>query len=59
MIWDQIKEGLDTGNAVMAWASTTESGFEFKTLGSNRRFPVDFDGLQLVSFRPESPSDAL
>ena len=56
MIWGQIEKGLDGGNAVMVWDAPTESGFDFLTLGENRRIPVDFDGLKLVSFMPEKNS---
>ena len=52
MIWEQINALAEEGNAVMAWATNTESGFEFQTYGSNRRVPVDLDGLRLVSFLP-------
>ena len=58
MIWGHLKAGVDDGNVVMAWAAPTESGYEFQTLGQNRREPVDFDGLRLVAFSPE-PSGAL
>ncbi len=58
-IWEQVEEGIDEGNAVLMWRSTAEAGFEFKTLGTNRRMPVDFDGVQLVSFHPEAASGAL
>ncbi|MBW6512189.1 MAG: type I-E CRISPR-associated endoribonuclease Cas2 [Desulfuromonadaceae bacterium] len=53
MIWDTIEKGLDEGNAVMVWDSNTESGFDFLTLGTNRRIPKEMDGLKLVSFLPE------
>lgn len=52
MIWEQLSEGYEDGNVVMAWASNSESGYEFQTLGENRRLPVEFDGLRLVSFYP-------
>lgn len=52
MLWQTIGEGLEVGNAVMAWSAASESGFEFVTLGTNRRVPVDLDGLRLVSFLP-------
>lgn len=52
MIWHQITELAENGNVVMAWATNTESGFEFQTFGENRREPVDLDGLRLVSFSP-------
>jgi CRISPR-associated protein Cas2 len=53
MIWAQIEKGIEDGNAVMAWSTNTESGFDFMTLGANRRIPVEMDGLKLVSFLPE------
>ncbi|MDO8843397.1 type I-E CRISPR-associated endoribonuclease Cas2e [Methylicorpusculum sp.] len=52
MIWAQIEDGIEEGNAVMAWSTNTESGFDFMTLGKNRRLPVELDGLKLVSFYP-------
>ena len=53
MIWYQITELADEGDVVMAWATNTESGFDFITYGENRRMPVEFDGLRLVKFLPE------
>lgn len=53
-IWSNVEQGIEEGNAVMAWRTTTEAGFEFQTLGPNRRLMADFDGVQLVSFFPES-----
>ncbi|MFH2046698.1 MAG: type I-E CRISPR-associated endoribonuclease Cas2e [Pseudomonadota bacterium] len=52
MIWNQIETGIEDGNAVMAWSTNTESGFDFMTLGANRRIPVEMDGIKLVSFLP-------
>jgi len=54
MIWEQIEVGIEDGNAVMAWSTNTESGFDFMTLGVNRRIPIEMDGLKLVSFLPEN-----
>jgi CRISPR-associated protein Cas2 len=54
MIWEQISVLAAEGNVVMAWATNSESGFEFQTYGENRRVPVDLDGLRLVSFLPVS-----
>lgn len=53
MIWHQVNELAEQGNVVMAWATNTESGFDFITYGQNRRMPVDKDGLRLVTFLPE------
>lgn len=55
IIWDQVQAGLEDGDAVMIWKAPTDQGYDFATHGSNRRMPVDFDGLKLVSFLPEKP----
>ena len=52
-IWEHVKVGLGEGNAVMAWRTNNEAGFDFVTLGTNRRIPVEIDGAKLVSFLPE------
>jgi CRISPR-associated protein Cas2 len=56
MIWEQVAKGMEGGNAVMAWTTNTESGFDFMTLGVNRRIPKEMDGIKLVSFLPEDSS---
>jgi CRISPR-associated protein Cas2 len=54
-----VKDPLGDGNVVMAWTSNNESGFDFMTLGANRRIPVEMDGIKLVSFMPpEGAADA-
>lgn len=50
MIWEQVLSGIDEGDGVMIWRAPTDQGYEFRTIGRNRRMPVDFDGLKLVSF---------
>jgi CRISPR-associated protein Cas2 len=50
MLWEQVEFYIQDGNAVMIWSTNTESGFDFKTVGKNRRMPVDFDGMKFVSF---------
>ena len=52
MIWEQVEIGIEEGNAIMTWSTNTESGFDFLTLGENRRLPVEIEGLKLVSFAP-------
>lgn len=52
MIWQQLEALIGDGDAVIAWSTNTESGFEFQTLGANRRTPIDYDGLRLVQFLP-------
>jgi len=54
MIWNQVKMGINDGNAVLAWSTNTESGFDFMTLGRNRRVPKEMDGVKLVSFLEEN-----
>lgn len=57
MIWGQVEAGIDEGNAVIAWRTNNDSGFDFKTFGANRRIPKDVDGMKLVSFLPEVPDE--
>ncbi|WPQ37470.1 type I-E CRISPR-associated endoribonuclease Cas2e [Achromobacter xylosoxidans] len=57
MIWEQLSEGYEDGNVVMAWASNCESGYAFQTLGENRRVPIEFDGLMFVAFHPVDNPD--
>ena len=59
-IWGQVEQGIGEGNAVMAWRTSNEAGFDFMTLGTNRRIPVELDGAKLVSFLPiEDGKDVL
>lgn len=51
-IWDQVLGGLEDGDAVMAWKTPNDQGFDFATAGRNRRMPKDFDGLKLINFLP-------
>jgi len=59
MIWNTVAHAIGDGNAVMAWATNTESGYDFLTLGENRRIPKEMDGLRLVSFLPEQGENSL
>ena len=52
MIWEQVKRGIEEGNAVMAWKTNTEAGYDFDTFGKNRRIPKELDGVKLISFLP-------
>jgi CRISPR-associated protein Cas2 len=58
-IWSQVERGIEDGNAVMAWRTNSEAGFDFMTLGENRRIPVEMDGAKLISFLPEEEKEAL
>lgn len=58
MIWNQVEEGCEDGNAVMIWSTNTESGFDFITLGKNRRMPVEMNGIKLVSFLPPEQTES-
>ena len=57
MIWNTVEVRLEGGNAVMVWTTNTESGFSFETLGTNRRIPVEMEGIKLVSFLLETAVD--
>ncbi|MDP1698365.1 MAG: type I-E CRISPR-associated endoribonuclease Cas2e [Xanthomonadaceae bacterium] len=54
-LWAQVLAGIDDGNAVIAWRdAANEAGFQFETVGKNRRVPIEFDGVTLVEFLPEA-----
>jgi len=57
MLWNQVEEGIEDGNAVLAWATNNESGFDIRTFGANRRIPYELDGMTLVSFLPVSSDE--
>lgn len=58
-IWHQVEVGIENGNAVMAWRTNSEAGFDFVTVGNNRRIPVELDGAKLVSFLPNQAQNIL
>lgn len=58
MIWEQVREGIEGGDAVIAWSAPNDAGFDFDTCGANRRVPVDLDGFKLVSFLKEAALSA-
>ena len=49
-IWEQVRSGIGDGDAVICWSAPTDQGFDFDTVGVNRRMPREFDGLKLVCF---------
>jgi CRISPR-associated protein Cas2 len=51
-MWEQVEQGIEDGNAVIVWRTNNEAGFDFMTLGKNRRIPAEMDGAKLVSFLP-------
>lgn len=53
MLWMNVQEEVDEGNAIVAWTTNNEAGYEFDTCGTNRRIPIQIDGFPLVSFLPE------
>lgn len=53
MLWIQILDSIEDGTAIMAWGTNNEAGYDFVTIGTNRRVPVEFDGVQLISFLPQ------
>lgn len=56
-IWRDVEDMIGDGDAVMAWATPTDQGYDFATVGRNRRTPVDFDGLKLVVFAPREAKE--
>lgn len=56
-IWNDVEKLIGDGDAVMAWDALTDQGFDFATVGRNRRMPVDFDGFKLVVFSPQKTQE--
>lgn len=57
-VWDTVVGHLGDGDAVMVEPdSSRESGFRLRTAGTNRRTPVDLEGLTLVSFLPAEDTE--
>ncbi|MCD6395934.1 MAG: type I-E CRISPR-associated endoribonuclease Cas2 [Spirochaetaceae bacterium] len=56
VLWKTVKEEVFEGNAIIAWSTNTESGYDFDTYGGNRRFPLTIDGFPLVGFFPKEDS---
>lgn len=50
-LWSDTKALIGSGNAVIAWRAPTESGFEFASVGADRRECVHIDGFALVRVR--------
>lgn len=57
-LWADITAMIGGGSAVMAWSTTaTESGFDFRVVGDDRRRPATVDGFTLVTFRPHETEE--
>lgn len=54
-IWDVVKNEIGEGNAIIVWSCPNDAGYDFDTCGTNRRIPVDLDGLKLCNFLPAQP----
>jgi CRISPR-associated protein Cas2 len=54
MIVKNITVGLEDGNAVIIWNYPNEAGYDFITMGENRRIPKEMDGVKLISFLPDT-----
>lgn len=52
MIWEQVQSLIEDGDAIIAWATANDAGYDFDTCGLNRRTPTDVDGMKVVRFRP-------
>ncbi|MFD4926884.1 type I-E CRISPR-associated endoribonuclease Cas2e [Streptomyces goshikiensis] len=53
-LWTSVTACTADGAAVLAYPTANEQGFTLRTVGSQRRVPLDFDGLTLMSFRRHS-----
>lgn len=51
-IWSDVVAMIGEGDAVMVWSAPNDQGYQFDTIGQNRRTPTEFDGMTLVKFAP-------
>lgn len=56
-IWKQVCAEIGDGDAVICWTAPQDQGFDFDTVGTNRRMPLEIDGMKLVRFTPQADSD--
>ncbi|MCP9946022.1 type I-E CRISPR-associated endoribonuclease Cas2e [Streptomyces somaliensis] len=49
-LWSTVTATVGDGTAVLAYPSNNEQGFTLRTAGSQRRSPIDFDGLTLIGY---------
>ncbi|MFJ8477677.1 type I-E CRISPR-associated endoribonuclease Cas2e [Kitasatospora sp. NPDC094011] len=56
-LWQAVSGCVGTGVAVLIHTTANEQGFELRTAGAQRRKPVDFDGLTLVSMAALQAAD--
>lgn len=50
LLWEKVAQLAGKGtNAVMVWRERNEQGYAFRTMGKNRREPVLYDGIWLVT----------
>lgn len=48
-LWVRVQAGVRSGSGVLIAADRDrEQGYEVRTCGTDRRVPVDFDGLTLI-----------
>ena len=53
-LWNEVKDGIGDGNAVIVWSKSNDIGFDFDTCGKNRRIPCELGDMKLCSFLPET-----
>ncbi|REF36287.1 type I-E CRISPR-associated endoribonuclease Cas2e [Thermasporomyces composti] len=57
-LWTAVSAVIGDGSAVCIHPADTEQGYEVRSSGSQRREPIDFDGLTLIRFQAlDQPSD--
>ncbi len=57
-LWTAVSACAGDGVAVLVYPAANEQGFNIRTAGEQRRYPVDFDGLTLLAFRQAGMTDS-
>ncbi|QNP75290.1 type I-E CRISPR-associated endoribonuclease Cas2 [Streptomyces roseirectus] len=57
-LWSTVTATTADGVSVLIHPTDNEQGFTLHTTGTQRRNPIDFDGLTLISYQPQGKETA-
>jgi CRISPR-associated protein Cas2 len=58
-VWLSVSASVENGVAVLIRPDANEQGFKIETAGTRNRSVQDFDGLSLITFRPNITETSL
>ncbi len=48
-LWRKVCQKVGEGSCMIIWSTNTEQGFQIDFFNPKRRFPSDWEGLQLIT----------